>query len=163
MAVYLPGPLATQAVGRASGARGDPQACRGRGRAWVRTARLPAPPHRGPQFWSAYTPCDTQNKDSVKRTLEQIDVIQRMCQLYPETFLCVTDSAGGCQRPGQGGGGRPEQRRWAVPSHCSPHPQASSRPSRRGKWPVWLAWRAATPSTAVWVSCGRSTTWACAT
>ncbi|XP_069405822.1 dipeptidase 1 isoform X10 [Ovis canadensis] len=48
----------------------------------------------GAQFWSAYTPCDTQNKDSVKRTLEQIDVIQRMCQLYPETFLCVTDSAG---------------------------------------------------------------------
>ncbi|XP_055267107.1 dipeptidase 1 isoform X2 [Moschus berezovskii] len=48
----------------------------------------------GAQFWSAYTPCDTQNKDSVKRTLEQIDVIQRMCQLYPETFLCVTDSTG---------------------------------------------------------------------
>ncbi|KAB0405025.1 hypothetical protein E2I00_013557, partial [Balaenoptera physalus] len=48
----------------------------------------------GAQFWSAYTPCDTQNKDAVKRTLEQIDVIHRMCQLYPETFLCVTDSAG---------------------------------------------------------------------
>ncbi|XP_067574259.1 dipeptidase 1 isoform X3 [Pseudorca crassidens] len=48
----------------------------------------------GAQFWSAYTPCDTQNKDAVKRTLEQIDVIHRMCQLYPETFLCVTDSTG---------------------------------------------------------------------
>ncbi|XP_011377445.1 dipeptidase 1 isoform X2 [Pteropus medius] len=48
----------------------------------------------GGQFWSAYTPCDTQNKDAVKRTLEQIDVIHRMCQMYPETFLCVTSSEG---------------------------------------------------------------------
>lgn len=48
----------------------------------------------GGQFWSAYTPCDTQNKDSVRRTLEQIDVIHRMCQMYPETFLCVTSSTG---------------------------------------------------------------------
>lgn len=48
----------------------------------------------GGQFWSAYTPCDTQNKDAVRRTLEQIDVIHRMCQLYPETFMCVTDSTG---------------------------------------------------------------------
>ncbi|XP_040299311.1 dipeptidase 1 isoform X2 [Herpailurus yagouaroundi] len=48
----------------------------------------------GGQFWSAYTPCDTQNKDAVKRTLEQIDVIQRMCQTYPDTFVCVTNSAG---------------------------------------------------------------------
>ncbi|KAL2762032.1 dipeptidase 1 isoform b precursor, partial [Daubentonia madagascariensis] len=48
----------------------------------------------GGQFWSAYTPCDTQNKDAVRRTLEQIDVIHRMCQMYPETFLCVTTSTG---------------------------------------------------------------------
>ncbi|KAI5276878.1 Dipeptidase 1 [Manis pentadactyla] len=48
----------------------------------------------GGQFWSAYTPCDTQNKDAVKRTLEQIDVIHRMCQMYPETFVCVTSSTG---------------------------------------------------------------------
>lgn len=47
----------------------------------------------GGQFWAAYTPCDTQNKDAVKRTLEQIDVIHRMCGLYPETFACVTSSA----------------------------------------------------------------------
>ncbi|KAM4833466.1 dipeptidase 1 isoform 1-T2 [Thomomys bottae] len=47
----------------------------------------------GGQFWSAYMPCDTQNKDAVKRTLEQIDVIHRMCQLYPETFQCATSSA----------------------------------------------------------------------
>ncbi|XP_006902923.1 PREDICTED: dipeptidase 1 [Elephantulus edwardii] len=48
----------------------------------------------GAQFWSAYTPCDTQNKDAVKRTLEQMDVVHRMCQLYPETFVCVTNSSG---------------------------------------------------------------------
>ncbi|ERE80615.1 dipeptidase 1-like protein [Cricetulus griseus] len=48
----------------------------------------------GGQFWSAYMPCDTQNKDAVRRILEQIDVIHRMCQLYPETFLCVTNSSG---------------------------------------------------------------------
>ncbi|XP_052023037.1 dipeptidase 1 isoform X2 [Apodemus sylvaticus] len=47
----------------------------------------------GGQFWSAYMPCDTQNKDAVKRILEQIDVIHRMCQLYPETFMCVTNSS----------------------------------------------------------------------
>ncbi|KAH0619717.1 hypothetical protein JD844_000655 [Phrynosoma platyrhinos] len=45
-------------------------------------------------FWAAYVPCETQNKDAVKRTLEQIDVIHRMCQRYPGDFECVTDSAG---------------------------------------------------------------------
>ncbi|NXY89437.1 DPEP1 Dipeptidase, partial [Alcedo cyanopectus] len=50
--------------------------------------------HVGGQFWSVYVPCETQNKDAVRRTLEQIDVVQRMCQLYPDTFDCVTDSAG---------------------------------------------------------------------
>ncbi|XP_059008818.1 dipeptidase 1 isoform X2 [Mustela lutreola] len=48
----------------------------------------------GAQFWSAYTPCDTQNKDAVRRILEQIDVIHRMCRMYPETFVCVTNSTG---------------------------------------------------------------------
>ncbi|KAM3625135.1 uncharacterized protein V6R79_007389 [Siganus canaliculatus] len=40
----------------------------------------------GAQFWSAYVPCDTQNKDAVRQTLEQIDVIHRICRKYPETF-----------------------------------------------------------------------------
>ncbi|XP_006860325.1 PREDICTED: dipeptidase 1 [Chrysochloris asiatica] len=48
----------------------------------------------GGQFWSAYTPCDTQNKDAVKRTLEQMDVVHRLCQMYPDTFVCVTNSSG---------------------------------------------------------------------
>ncbi|XP_042294702.1 dipeptidase 1 isoform X2 [Sceloporus undulatus] len=50
--------------------------------------------HVGAQFWAAYVPCETQNKDAVKRTLEQIDVIHRMCHRYPDDFECVTDSAG---------------------------------------------------------------------
>ncbi|XP_050167231.1 LOW QUALITY PROTEIN: dipeptidase 1 [Myiozetetes cayanensis] len=50
--------------------------------------------HVGGQFWSVYVPCETQNRDAVKRTLEQIDVVQRMCDLYPEAFACVTDSDG---------------------------------------------------------------------
>nr|XP_056718379.1 dipeptidase 1 [Euleptes europaea] len=50
--------------------------------------------HVGAQFWAAYVPCETQNKDAVKRTLEQIDVIHRMCLQYPEALACVTDSAG---------------------------------------------------------------------
>lgn len=38
------------------------------------------------QFWAAYVPCDTQYKDAVRQTLEQIDVIHRMCHEYPEVF-----------------------------------------------------------------------------
>uniref|UniRef100_A0A8C5R3C0 Dipeptidase n=1 Tax=Leptobrachium leishanense TaxID=445787 RepID=A0A8C5R3C0_9ANUR len=40
----------------------------------------------GAQFWAAYVPCDTQGKDAVKRTLEQIDVVHRMCDDYPDVF-----------------------------------------------------------------------------
>ncbi|XP_071423397.1 dipeptidase 1 isoform X2 [Pithys albifrons albifrons] len=50
--------------------------------------------HVGGQFWSVYVPCETQNKDAVKRTLEQVDVVQRLCHLYADTFACVTDTAG---------------------------------------------------------------------
>ncbi|XP_029464085.1 dipeptidase 1-like isoform X2 [Rhinatrema bivittatum] len=49
--------------------------------------------HVGGQFWAAYVPCDTQNKDAVKRTLEQIDVIWRMCAKYPEVFTCAKSSS----------------------------------------------------------------------
>ncbi|CAN2390050.1 Belongs to the metallo-dependent hydrolases superfamily. Peptidase M19 family [Pristimantis euphronides] len=48
----------------------------------------------GGQFWAAYVPCDTQGKDAVKRTLEQIDVIHRMCEEYPNDFLCVNSVEG---------------------------------------------------------------------
>ncbi|XP_053721986.1 dipeptidase 1-like [Synchiropus splendidus] len=46
----------------------------------------------GAQFWSAYVPCDTQYKDAVRRTLEQIDVVHRMCQKYPDTFMFAHSS-----------------------------------------------------------------------
>ncbi len=38
----------------------------------------------GAQFWSAYVPVDTAKKGTaVKTTLEQIDVIHRLCERYP--------------------------------------------------------------------------------
>ncbi|XP_054626878.1 dipeptidase 1 [Dunckerocampus dactyliophorus] len=46
----------------------------------------------GAQFWSAYVPCDTQYKDAVRQTLEQIDVIHRMCHKYPNDFMFATSS-----------------------------------------------------------------------
>ncbi|XP_059215519.1 dipeptidase 1 isoform X1 [Centropristis striata] len=46
----------------------------------------------GAQFWSAYVPCETQYKDAVRQTLEQIDVVHRLCQKYPETFKFATSS-----------------------------------------------------------------------
>nr|XP_019935258.1 PREDICTED: dipeptidase 1 [Paralichthys olivaceus] len=46
----------------------------------------------GAQFWSAYVPCETQYKDAVRQTLEQIDVVHRICQKYPETFMFATSS-----------------------------------------------------------------------
>ncbi|KAF7651160.1 hypothetical protein LDENG_00115440 [Lucifuga dentata] len=44
------------------------------------------------QFWSAFVPCDSQYKDAVRQTLEQIDVIHRMCDKYPETFMFAMSS-----------------------------------------------------------------------
>uniref|UniRef100_A0A4W3JDI9 Dipeptidase n=1 Tax=Callorhinchus milii TaxID=7868 RepID=A0A4W3JDI9_CALMI len=49
--------------------------------------------HVGGQFWAAFTPCDTQYKDAVRQTLDQIDVIHRMCKKYPETFTFAETSA----------------------------------------------------------------------
>ncbi|XP_057702685.1 dipeptidase 1 [Corythoichthys intestinalis] len=52
----------------------------------IKTGRL------GAQFWSAYVPCETQYKDAVRQTLEQIDVIHRMCQKYPDVFMFAKSS-----------------------------------------------------------------------
>nr|XP_014428040.1 dipeptidase 2 isoform X2 [Pelodiscus sinensis] len=49
--------------------------------------------HVGAQFWSVYVLCNAQNKDAVRLTLEQIDVVKRMCQRYQE-FEFVTTSQG---------------------------------------------------------------------
>ncbi|XP_078066367.1 dipeptidase 1-like [Mustelus asterias] len=48
----------------------------------------------GAQFWVAYAPCDTQNKDAVRHTLEQIDVIKRMVQMFPKDFQLTTTADG---------------------------------------------------------------------
>ncbi|KAF6077306.1 dipeptidase 3 [Phyllostomus discolor] len=47
----------------------------------------------GAQFWSADTPCQTQDQDAVRLTLEQIDLIRRMCASYTELEL-VTSAEG---------------------------------------------------------------------
>ncbi|XP_055992106.1 dipeptidase 2-like [Sorex fumeus] len=47
----------------------------------------------GAQFWSAYTPCETQERDSVRLTLEQIDIIRRMCDSYLELELVTSVQA----------------------------------------------------------------------
>ncbi|NXP83276.1 DPEP2 Dipeptidase, partial [Ramphastos sulfuratus] len=44
----------------------------------------------GAQFWSVYVLCSAQNKDAVRLTLEQIDVIKRMCNSYQELELVTT-------------------------------------------------------------------------
>ncbi len=35
------------------------------------------------QFWVAYAPCGSQHKDAVQITLEQIDLIKRLVNQYP--------------------------------------------------------------------------------
>ncbi|KAG9267068.1 dipeptidase 1 [Astyanax mexicanus] len=52
----------------------------------IREGRLAA------QFWAAYVPCATQYKDAVRQTLEQIDVIHRMCHKYPDDFMFAASS-----------------------------------------------------------------------
>lgn len=47
----------------------------------------------GAQFWSAYVPCQTQDRDAVLLTLEQIDLIHRMCASYPEMELVTSVKA----------------------------------------------------------------------
>ncbi|XP_077165635.1 uncharacterized protein LOC143823330 isoform X2 [Paroedura picta] len=49
--------------------------------------------HVGAQFWSVYVLCSAQNKDAVRLTLEQIDVVKRMCKNYEE-FEMVTTAEG---------------------------------------------------------------------
>ncbi|XP_065168909.1 dipeptidase 1-like isoform X3 [Atheta coriaria] len=48
----------------------------------------------GAQFWVAYVACNTQYRDAVSKTLEQIDVIKRLVKKYPKDLQFVTDSDG---------------------------------------------------------------------
>jgi membrane dipeptidase len=40
----------------------------------------------GGQFWSVYVPSTIQGREAVRATLEQIDIVQRMMQRWPQTF-----------------------------------------------------------------------------
>ena len=40
----------------------------------------------GAQFWSVYSPCDSQGADAVTYTLEQIDFVHRLIDRYPESL-----------------------------------------------------------------------------
>ncbi len=40
----------------------------------------------GGQFWSVYVPVSPSGAEAVQATIEQIDVVHRMCARYPETF-----------------------------------------------------------------------------
>jgi membrane dipeptidase len=40
----------------------------------------------GGQFWSVYVPTKISGPEAVQATLEQIDVVHRMCARYPESF-----------------------------------------------------------------------------
>ena len=46
------------------------------------------------QFWSAYVPCDGQYKDSLRRLIEQVDVIKRLIGKYPDQMYFATTAAG---------------------------------------------------------------------
>src|SRR5881227_297387 len=40
----------------------------------------------GGQFWSVYIPATLKGADAVRAVLDQIDVVDRLVQLYPDTF-----------------------------------------------------------------------------
>lgn len=46
----------------------------------------------GANFWSVYTPCTTQYRDSVRETIEQIDVVKRLHLKYSQLMTLCTDS-----------------------------------------------------------------------
>jgi membrane dipeptidase len=44
----------------------------------------------GAQFWSVYVPADNAGPESVRMVMEQIDVVHRLAELYPDTFEIAT-------------------------------------------------------------------------
>jgi len=72
------------------------------------TARLPFPPDAAPlmtdiprlrtgnvggQFWSVWVPVDTKGFEAVQTTLEQIDLVKRMCARYPDDLAMAYSAA----------------------------------------------------------------------
>ncbi len=48
----------------------------------------------GGQFWSVYVPCSFRGADAVTATLEQVDVVHRLVERYPDDLVLVTDADG---------------------------------------------------------------------
>ena len=46
------------------------------------------------QFWAAFVGCDKQFRDAFRFTAQQIDVIKRLAEAYPEDMDFVTTAAG---------------------------------------------------------------------
>ncbi len=44
----------------------------------------------GGQFWSVYIPAENAGPDAVRMVLEQIDVVHRLAEIYPDTFEIAT-------------------------------------------------------------------------
>jgi len=72
------------------------------------TAALPAPPdssplmtdiprlragHVGGQFWSVYIPVEVKGPEAVQMTIEQIDIVKRMCARYPNDLAMAYTAA----------------------------------------------------------------------
>jgi membrane dipeptidase len=47
----------------------------------------------GAQFWSVYVPATMAGQDAVRATLEQIDIVHRMMQRYPQVFELALTAA----------------------------------------------------------------------
>jgi membrane dipeptidase len=47
----------------------------------------------GGQFWSVYVPASVLGSDAVQAVIEQIDVVHRMSELYPDTFELARTAA----------------------------------------------------------------------
>jgi len=47
----------------------------------------------GGQFWSVYVPVETPGADAVQATLEQIDVVHRLVERYPDVFEIARSAA----------------------------------------------------------------------
>jgi hypothetical protein len=46
------------------------------------------------QFWVAYVGCSSQFKDAVEQTMEQVDVIKRLINAYPDNLQFATSADG---------------------------------------------------------------------
>ena len=47
------------------------------------------------QFWAAYVPCESQYLNAVQLTIEQLDLIRRMVDQYPDYLQLALTAEGG--------------------------------------------------------------------